>query len=206
MPTDTNKTLHDALLEFQKKVVAVKKEKENPHFKNTYADINLFLAAVKPILSEVGLVLTQSIERDGEESILRTRVSNGTEQIESAMVIPAVSNVQHLGSAITYLRRYSLQSLLALEAEDDDGEQAAKAPKAPSPEAYKKAEKAVSEAETVTELETLRKRIEASQNIGMGAKLSLAKRIKEKLETLQIVEEVDELITQDEAVDLLSKK
>ena len=38
--------------------------------------------------------------------------------------LPEISDPQKLGSAITYFRRYTLQSLLALQAEDDDGNKA----------------------------------------------------------------------------------
>jgi hypothetical protein len=37
------------------------------------------------------------------------------------MVLPNLQDPQKLGSAITYYRRYTLQSLLGLQAEDDDG-------------------------------------------------------------------------------------
>ena len=40
--------------------------------------------------------------------------------IESGIVLPELNDPQKLGSAITYYRRYTLQSLLALQAEDDD--------------------------------------------------------------------------------------
>jgi hypothetical protein len=39
------------------------------------------------------------------------------------MVLPNLQDPQKLGSAITY-RRYTLQSLLGLQAEDDDGNKA----------------------------------------------------------------------------------
>ena len=41
--------------------------------------------------------------------------------MESQCPLPEVTDAQKAGSAITYFRRYALQSLLALEAEDDDG-------------------------------------------------------------------------------------
>ena len=40
------------------------------------------------------------------------------------MELPNLQDPQKLGSAITYFRRYTLQSLLGLQAEDDDGNKA----------------------------------------------------------------------------------
>ena len=41
--------------------------------------------------------------------------------VESSLELPANLDAQKIGSAITYYRRYTLQSLLGLQAEDDDG-------------------------------------------------------------------------------------
>ena len=53
------------LLEFQRKVNAIKKDGKNPHFKSTYATLTQILSEVKPILSDIGLVLLQPI-KDGK--------------------------------------------------------------------------------------------------------------------------------------------
>jgi hypothetical protein len=42
-------------------------------------------------------------------------------EVEFICPLPETVDAQKAGSAITYFRRYALQSLLALEAEDDDG-------------------------------------------------------------------------------------
>ena len=44
--------------------------------------------------------------------------------VESSLQLPTNLDAQKMGSAITYFRRYTLQSLLALQAEDDDGNKA----------------------------------------------------------------------------------
>lgn len=114
------KTFHEKLIAFQSAVGAVKKEKDNPYFKSKYADINIYLAEIKPKLSEVGLMLTQPIYTTEGQMFMETIVSDGTAQIKTTMPIPQLADLQKLGAAITYIRRYSLQSLLALEAEDKD--------------------------------------------------------------------------------------
>jgi len=116
--------LTEKLLEFQKRVQAVKKDGVNPHFKNKYATLTQIISEVKPILSELGIVLMQPI-KDGN---VGTMLMSGDEIIESSLPLPITLNPQQMGSAITYYRRYTLASLLALEIEDDDGNEASKKP------------------------------------------------------------------------------
>jgi hypothetical protein len=116
------RTLHDRLLQFQKSVEAVKKDSKNPHFKSKYADINTILEEIKPKLNDAGLVLTQRLDiAANQRSVLITVISDGIDSIVSEALLPDLTDPQKFGAAITYYRRYSLQSLLALEAEDDDG-------------------------------------------------------------------------------------
>jgi hypothetical protein len=114
--------IYSKLLEAKKQIGKVSKKSTNPHFKNTYADINALIEAVEPILLECGLVLLQPIEC-GKVITKVIDIDTG-EAIESTMELPTLSNPQQMGSAITYYRRYTLQSLLSLQAEDDDGNKA----------------------------------------------------------------------------------
>jgi hypothetical protein len=116
------KTIHTQLLEFQKKIQVIKKDSKNPHFKNTYASLTQILSEVKPILSEVGIVLTQPI-LDGN---VMTDLSYNGVSIFSSITLPVGLQPQPLGSAITYFRRYTLASLLALEIDDDDAQSTVK--------------------------------------------------------------------------------
>jgi hypothetical protein len=110
--------LHEAKLEIGK----VAKNAKNPHFKNTYADLNALIEAVEPILLEKGLVLLQPI-KEGKVFTVITDITNSY-SIESYIDLPINLNPQQLGSAVTYFRRYTLQSLLSLQAVDDDGQHA----------------------------------------------------------------------------------
>jgi hypothetical protein len=110
--------LHEAKLEIGK----VAKNAKNPHFKNTYADLNALIEAVEPILLEKGLVLLQPI-KEGKVFTVITDITNSY-SVESYIDLPINLNPQQLGSAVTYFRRYTLQSLLSLQAVDDDGQQA----------------------------------------------------------------------------------
>jgi hypothetical protein len=110
------------MLNFQKEVGAIKKDSENPYFKSKFFDINALLAEVKPILNKYGIVLSQPLGFEVTRITLKTVLTDGKETIESTTVLPEQTDPQKVGSAITYFRRYALQSLLALEAEDDDAE------------------------------------------------------------------------------------
>ena len=115
----------DKLLEFQKKVGAIKKDSQNPHFKNRYFDINTLIDTIKPILNELGLTINQPIKTIDGKNVLLTLVKDGDRIIaNSEIILPDLQDPQKLGSALTYYRRYSLQSLLFLEAEDDDAQMA----------------------------------------------------------------------------------
>ena len=116
------KTLQTQLLEFQKKVNVIKKDSKNPHFKNTYASLTQIISEVKPLLSECGIVLTQPLINGNVSTFL----TYGSEVLESSLPLPVGLQPQPLGSAITYFRRYTLASLLALEIDDDDANEATK--------------------------------------------------------------------------------
>jgi len=106
------------LFEIQQKIGKISKDTTNPFFKKKYFDINSLLEHLLPLLSQHKLVLLQPIKDNTVYSIL-VDVETG-QQVESGLQLPELSDPQKIGSCITYYRRYTLQSLLALQAEDDD--------------------------------------------------------------------------------------
>jgi hypothetical protein len=129
--------LHNAKQSIKK----VAKNAKNPHFKNNYADINALIEEVEPILLENRLLLLQPIE-DGY--VYSRIVDIDTSEIcESCMKLPEIQDPQKIGSAVTYYRRYTLQSLLSLQAVDDDANLSSEAVKSQkqvlSPERFLKA-------------------------------------------------------------------
>ena len=106
--------------EAKKEIGIVKKNSKNPHFKNTYADLNALIEAVEPILLEKGLILLQPI-KDGKVYTQIIDIDNG-EMIESSIDLSPNLTAQALGSQITYFRRYQISSILSLQASDDDGQ------------------------------------------------------------------------------------
>ena len=115
------------LLEFQKRVGTISKDSTNPFFKSNYFDINKLIEVIKPILNELGLVLLQPLvmgEVNGKLAIKTIIIDSETDKelISGCAVLPENPDPQKMGSIITYYRRYSIQSLLFLQAEDTDGE------------------------------------------------------------------------------------
>lgn len=115
MKTETN--FYEKLSAVKAEVGRISKDSSNPFFKSKYFDVNSLLLHVEPIIQKHGLILLQPIQDNLVKSIIFD--TNGF-SIESGIVLPELNDPQKLGSAITYYRRYTLQSLLALQAEDDD--------------------------------------------------------------------------------------
>jgi hypothetical protein len=124
-------SIYSKLFEAKKEIGKISKDSKNPFFKSKYFDVNKLLDSVEPILQKNGLLLLQPIE-DGKvfTKIIDVETS---ESVSSEMTLPNIQDPQKLGSAITYYRRYTLQSLLGLQAEDDDGNLAAKKPRVVTP-------------------------------------------------------------------------
>jgi hypothetical protein len=111
-------SIYKKLLNVQTEVGAISKDSKNPFFKSKYFDINSLIAHVQPLLEENGLLLLQPIKDQRQMSII-VDVESG-DSVDSGIDLPTLTDPQKLGSAITYYRRYTLQSLLGLQAEDDD--------------------------------------------------------------------------------------
>ncbi len=122
------KELFKALLKAQSEFVPAKKEARNEFKKYNYADINAVIEVVRPILNRNGLVVTQAVHSSPHPEfhpvVTTTLIHAETGQsVTSPMTIPCdARDVQKLGAAITYARRYALVSLLSLEQEDPDAD------------------------------------------------------------------------------------
>lgn len=127
-------TIEAAMFAAQRNMSNAKKGSQNPYFKSKYADLNSVREAVCPALMEQDILVTQpEVVIDGRNYVrtLLTHVPSNT-SIYSDVEIMMIqqNNPQAQGSAITYARRYGLQSICGIGAEDDDANIAAKEPKA----------------------------------------------------------------------------
>lgn len=112
-----------AYLKAQKEIGAAVKDSSNPFFKSKYADLGSVMEACKKALNDNGISVLQPVNGDEVETIL---IHESGEWLSSnTKIVCKVSNdPQAYGSAITYARRYGLQSMVFIPAEDDDGNKA----------------------------------------------------------------------------------
>ena len=106
------------LFNLQQEIGTISKDAKNPFYKSKYFDINSLIKQLQPLLKKHKLLLLQPIEEDMVVSKLIC--IDGTGGVISALKLPEISDPQKLGSCITYYRRYTLASLLGLQAVDDD--------------------------------------------------------------------------------------
>jgi len=121
--SDSIKELALALHKAQTKIKAAVKDSTNPHFRSKYADLSSVVEAVKVHLNDAGIVFLQGVSGVENGVAVETRLLHVSgEWIASTLEIPASKHdAQGYGSAITYGRRYGLQAMCGVPAEDDDG-------------------------------------------------------------------------------------
>lgn len=123
--SESIKNIAPALLKAQKAIGGAKKGAANPFFKSKYADYGAVLEVSKDPLNDNGILVLQPVVfHDGKSFVETNLIHESGEFIsgETEVVCAKQNDPQALGSAITYARRYGLQSLLSIPAEDDDGE------------------------------------------------------------------------------------
>ncbi|MDQ3730274.1 MAG: ERF family protein [Actinomycetota bacterium] len=117
--------LEKALIQAQKAMPPVEPDATNPHFGSKFVSLGNLLSKARPVLHANGLAVLQTPVLDGDRNGLRVVVIHESgDRIEFTSPLPTVkADPQALGSAITYLRRYTLASLLGVSDQpDDDGE------------------------------------------------------------------------------------
>jgi hypothetical protein len=131
-----------ALLMAQTRIGAATKDAANPFFKSRYADLGAVMEACKEALNDQKICVLQPVGHENGVQYVETILLHSSGQFISdqmrieppmKMVCPnqnknetfapfLAPDPQAQGSAITYARRYALQSMLFIPAEDDDGE------------------------------------------------------------------------------------
>lgn len=109
--------IYHKLYKLQSEIGTISKDVRNPFYKSKYFDINSLIGQLHPLLEKHKLVLIQPITDNQVRSVI-VDLDGGS--VESSMQLPNIQDPQKIGSAITYYRRYTLTSLLGLQAEDDD--------------------------------------------------------------------------------------
>ena len=115
------KNIYKALAAFQSEVPTIKKNASGYGYK--FADLEEITKVIKPLLAKHSLGYAQPLDGTNVKTIIFHTESG--ESLESVAHIPqdvelkGQNQFQVLGSAITYLRRYSLASVLGLVTDED---------------------------------------------------------------------------------------
>lgn len=134
--SETIGELAKALAKFQGKVKTVSKNAENPFYKSKYASLDNIIETIREELATSELAVTQFPH--GKDELTTILVHSSGEYIQASVKFtPKDNSPQAIGSAITYMRRYSLSAVLGIATDEDDDGNAATTPvntaKAPAP-------------------------------------------------------------------------
>jgi len=194
--SETIKEIAMALSKFQSSIENVKKDEENPFFKSNYATLGNIIDTIRKPLGENGLSFAQfPIE---ENRLVTLLMHTSGEYFQSVVkMFPRDNTPQSQGSAITYMRRYALSSILGIATEDDDGNTASqpatkvataivKNMKDSSMDVYTQAMSAITKAKTQDALFKLQENIEKSDKLSDTQKDTLDKMISTKVDELEL--------------------
>lgn len=121
-------SIESALAAAQMDMAPAIKAATNPHFKSRYADLAAVVSACLPALNAHDIAVIQPFaEIDGQRYVVTAFIHESGGRLETMVpLIVQKNDMQGLGSAMTYARRYGLMSLAGIAPEDDDGNAAAK--------------------------------------------------------------------------------
>ncbi len=122
--SDSIKELATALSKVQGELTYAKKDSANPFFKSRYADLESVWDACRSLMAANGLSVIQMPGNyfEGRMWLVTRLCHNSGEWIEQEMSVPVQKmDVQGCGSALSYMRRYSLSAFIGIVQSDDDG-------------------------------------------------------------------------------------
>jgi len=157
--------IYKKIFDLQSEIGVISKDANNPFFKSKYFDINSLIKQLHPLLIKNKLVLLQPIVNGSVKTIIAGLDGSS---VESSLELPTNLDAQKIGSAITYYMRYTLASLLGLQAVDDDGNNTASVaskltPPKPLPTSTK--DKVLSKEEVMKLLPDMQKHIRSGNTI-----------------------------------------
>lgn len=122
--TDLQTQFYTDLLNAKKEFPKLVFDSKNPHFKNSYISLSGILSSIEEILHTHNLFIIHFQKHSEGGFLLETVVqhTNGLSIKTEIFISTTNKNDQGIGSAMSYARRYSLCALLALAADDEDGE------------------------------------------------------------------------------------
>jgi len=117
------KHLLKSLAEFQYECPTIKKTKSNDFGKYKYTDLSDVTEAIKPLLQKHGLAYFQTMDSN---NVMKTTLFHveSAELLDSFITMPldvelkGMNKYQVMGSAISYIRKYQLCSILGIVSDE----------------------------------------------------------------------------------------
>jgi hypothetical protein len=105
----------------------LEKDADNPYFKSKYLSLGALLNAVRPALSDQGVLIISGYDLLPQGWVVQTMLYHAPSDtyLSSRFPVTDTSGSQKIGSAGTFGMRYNLLQLLGVAASDDDGNSAA---------------------------------------------------------------------------------
>lgn len=121
-----NNNLSHALSRAQSEMGTAEKNGYNPHFRNNFSTLEDLIDASRPALTKNGLSICQYPHSEEQDTFLVTKLkhSSGEEEVSKVrIVLKDPYDIQKLGSAMSYLKRYAYASIcgIATSESEDDG-------------------------------------------------------------------------------------
>ena len=123
--SESIQNLSAALSKAQAEMPAIKFDSKNPFLKNDYASLGAIIAGARPVIAKHGLSVSQlAFGEEGVAGVETVLMHTSGEWISSSISMPVgeekgKSSAQVAGSIVTYLRRYSLASILGIYSDED---------------------------------------------------------------------------------------
>lgn len=176
-----------AFIEAQKEMGNAKKDSSNPFYKSKYAELNSIREACLPALNKHGIAVLQPIVQvDGKNYVKTLLLHESGESMDclTEIIFAKQNDAQAQGSGITYARRYGLQSMVNIGAEDDDGNKASEPAKTKG-NFFK---------ESTTQMKNLANI--ANDELKASAEEHKLNKLKEALSKMQSSQEIDDYLAQ----------
>ncbi len=128
-----HKNLAAALVAIQQERPEILKNRDGHNYK--YADLDQTLDAIMPVISKHGVsfIAKPKVDEHGKPVLYykATHAASGEFEDGEMPLLLGKADMQAYGSSLTYARRYAVQAVFNLAAEDDDGRKAIEPPKTP---------------------------------------------------------------------------
>lgn len=116
-----NKNIYKALASFQQEIPVLLKDTTGYGYK--YTDLPAIFQAINPLMKKNGLGFYQAVNGKEIKTVIfhieSGEIIESNTEIPQGVTLKGMNDFQVLGSAITYIKRYALSSLLGLVTDKD---------------------------------------------------------------------------------------